>query len=116
MGDKPAETIQTLLHAEEAAKGVIDGARAARDARLKAATDEADAEIAAYRAQREEEYAAQVESYAGQSGDSAAEIARGADADVAAVREASEKNVDAVVGMLVSAVTKVNVAVPKPRV
>lgn len=115
MSEKPAETIQTLLEAEESAKTVIDAARVARDARLKAAVDEADAEIAAYRARKDAEYKEKVAKYAGMSGVSADEIARGAQADVEAVRVSAGKKVAEVVEMLVGAVTKVNVKAPKVR-
>lgn len=113
MSEKAAETIQTLLEAEESAKTVIDAARVARDARLKAAVDEADAEIGAYRARKDKEYKEKVASYAGLSGESAEEIARNASADVEAVRESAGQRVGEVVDMLVGAVTKVNVKAPE---
>lgn len=108
MSARPAETIQTLLEAEEAAKGVIDAARADRDARLKAAVDEADAEIGAFKAAKEAEYQAQVKSYSGSSSLSSEQIAADAKKEIEATVAMSAEKKPKVVGMLVKHVVDVD--------
>uniref|UniRef100_A0A7S3EEC8 V-type proton ATPase subunit G n=1 Tax=Rhodosorus marinus TaxID=101924 RepID=A0A7S3EEC8_9RHOD len=56
MSGKSAQTIQQLLEAEKAAAEVVEQARKERDERLKKASLEAEAEIAAYREMLEKEY------------------------------------------------------------
>lgn len=92
MSERPAETIQTLLEAEEAAKSVIDSARRDRDARLRQATVEADREINAYRDRREAEYQAQLDALKGDAGNVSDQIARDAENAVKETLEASKKN------------------------
>lgn len=108
MSEKPAKTIETLLEAEEAAKRVIDSARADRDARLKAAVDEADAEIRAFKAAKESEYQAQVESYAGSAGLTSEQIAADAKNQINATLAESGKKKPDVVQLLVDHVVNVN--------
>lgn len=109
MSQKPTETtIQTLLEAEEAAKTAIATAREARDIRLKQAATEADAEIASYRAGKEEEYQAQVKAFVGATGAVSDEIAAGAKKAIGSTIKASAVNKPAVIDMLVSYVVSVD--------
>uniref|UniRef100_A0A7N0TL96 V-type proton ATPase subunit G n=1 Tax=Kalanchoe fedtschenkoi TaxID=63787 RepID=A0A7N0TL96_KALFE len=65
--------IQQLLAAEQEAQHIVNVARAAKNARLKQAKEEADKEIAAFRAQMEAEFQKKV---AQSSGDSGANVKR----------------------------------------
>lgn len=96
MSARPAETIQTLLDAEEAAKGVIDAARRERDARLKQASVEAEAEISAYREKRESEYQAAISSFKGTADKAAEQIARDAKLSIAETRNSCQAKAPAV--------------------
>ena len=60
--------IQKLLAAEQEAQAIVTAARAEKTSRLRQAKAEADAEIAAYRAQREETYQSLLRSRSGDSG------------------------------------------------
>jgi V-type H+-transporting ATPase subunit G len=108
MSDKQSKTIQTLLEAEEAAKGVIDAARRDRDVRLKRAAIEADAEIKAYKDRKEAEYQAEVASFHGAAGNASDQIAKDAHAAIVATVAASAANKPAVVDFLVTSVTNVD--------
>lgn len=92
MSDKPAETIQTLLDAEEKAKVVIEKARTERDARLKQAATEADAQIAQYRASKEAEYQSEVRKYDSSSGSASERIKTDAQRDIATATGAAKAN------------------------
>lgn len=105
--EKPAETIQTLLEAEEEAKKLIETARKERDTRLKQAASEAEAEIAEYRKEKEVEYNDKKASFAGSSKESADQIAAESTQKIKrTVNEAKAKKA-AVVDMLVQYVKTV---------
>lgn len=108
MGDKPAETIQTLLEAEEAAKTAIEAARKQRDIRLKQAASEADSEIKQYRMQKEEEYQAQVKKYVGSTGETSERIASESKQNIESTVNAAKTNQSAVVDMLVGYVRTID--------
>lgn len=105
--DKPAETIQTLLEAEEKAKIAIETARKERDARLKQAASEADTEIAQYRAAKEEEYQAQLKKFVGSTGATSEKIAIDAKESITLTKTAAMENQAAVVDMLTQFVRNV---------
>ncbi|CDF36134.1 V-type ATP synthase, Subunit G [Chondrus crispus] len=107
MADKPAETIQTLLEAEQMAKTLVEQARKERDVRLKTAASEADAEIAQYRAAKEDEYQAQVKKYVGSTGETSDKIAATAQKNIKSTVAAAKSNKASVVDMLVSYVREV---------
>lgn len=65
--------IQQLLAAEQEAQQIVNAARAAKSARLKQAKEEAEREIAEYRAQMEAEFQRKL---AESSGDSGANVKR----------------------------------------
>ncbi|KAI0563764.1 V-type ATP synthase Subunit G [Gracilaria domingensis] len=106
--EKPAETIQTLLEAEEEAKKLIETARKERDARLKQAASEADAEINEYRSNKESEYQAQKESYAGSSKESSNQIAAESKVNIKRTINEARASKQAVVDMLVAFVKTVS--------
>lgn len=105
--EKPAETIQTLLEAEQMAKTLVEQARKERDTRLKAAASEADSEIAQYRALKDDEYQAQVKKYVGSTGETSDQIAAVAQKNIKSTIAAAKSNKAAVVDMLVSYVRNV---------
>ena len=105
--ERPAETIQTLLEAEEAAKIAIDKARKDRDARLKQAATEAETEIAEYRAEKEAEYQAEVKKYVGSTGATSERIASESKQSIKATINAAKANKNSVVDLLVSIVRDV---------
>ena len=66
--------IQKLLAAEQEAQAIVTAARAEKTSRLRQAKAEADAEIKAYRAQREETYQSLLRSRVGDSSARAAQV------------------------------------------
>ncbi|CAK9193937.1 unnamed protein product [Sphagnum jensenii] len=60
--------IQALLAAEQDAQHIVANARAAKTARLRQAKEEADREVAQYRAQRESEFRKKLAETSGDSG------------------------------------------------
>ncbi|CAN6581044.1 hypothetical protein ACFX13_033195 [Malus domestica] len=60
--------IQQLLAAEQEAQHIVNAARSAKNARLKEAKDEAEREIAEYRAHVEAEFQKKVQASSGDSG------------------------------------------------
>lgn len=108
---KPAETIQTLLEAEEGAKTAIEEARKQRDMRLKEAATEADAEITAYRSTKESEYKAMLQKLVGATDATSEQIAAEAKESIKhTISSARGRKVD-VVQMLVGYVKTVNTEV-----
>lgn len=109
--EKPAETIQTLLEAEEAAKTAIEQARKERDTRLKQAASEADSEIAQYRAQKEGEYQTLVQKNVGSTDEVSEKIASESRQNIKSAVNAAKTNKSAVVDMLVSYVRNVDTSI-----
>ncbi|KAJ7532883.1 hypothetical protein O6H91_13G023900 [Diphasiastrum complanatum] len=66
--DKSLGGIQQLLAAEQEAQRIITNARNAKMARLRQAKEEAEREVAAYRAQRESEFRKKLAQSSGDSG------------------------------------------------
>lgn len=108
MSAKPAETIQTLLEAEEQAKNTIEEARAARDARLKQAAAEADLEITQYREMKDTEYKDAVKKYEGTTGETSERIAAESKQYIKSTINAAKSNKATVADMLVSYVLNVD--------
>mmetsp|Transcript_13284 Transcript_13284/g.23861 ORF Transcript_13284/g.23861 Transcript_13284/m.23861 type:complete len:114 (-) Transcript_13284:1984-2325(-) len=111
MERKSTETIQTLLDAEKKAAEKVELARKERDALLKKAAAEAEAEIAAYRTLKDKEYKAEIEKYQGSSGDASVQIAADADKKIAVLQETAKKNREEVIRMLAGLVTSVDLTV-----
>jgi V-type H+-transporting ATPase subunit G len=97
--------IQKLLAAEQEAQGIVAAARAEKTARLRQAKAEADAEIAAYRAQREEKYQGLVLSQTGDSTTRAARLEADCTAQIATVVAQVQANKKIVTNMLAQKVT-----------
>ena len=97
--------IQKLLAAEQEAQGIVAAARAEKTARLRQAKAEADAEIAAYRAQREEKYKGLVLSQTGDSTTRAARLEADCTAQIATVVAQVQANKKIVTNMLAQKVT-----------
>lgn len=89
------------------AKTLVEKARKERDTRLKTAASEADAEIAQYRASKEEEYQAQVKKYVGSTGETSEQIAASAQKNIRSTTAAAKSNKASVVDMLISYVRNV---------
>lgn len=109
--ENPAETIQTLLEAEEQAKIAIDAARKQRDIRLKQAATEADSEIAQYRVAKDAEYKSQLKKFVGSTGAVSEQIAADAKKSIEKTVCAAQANKSTVVAMLVEYVLRVDTSV-----
>mmetsp|Transcript_3892 Transcript_3892/g.7445 ORF Transcript_3892/g.7445 Transcript_3892/m.7445 type:complete len:116 (-) Transcript_3892:129-476(-) len=110
---KSMETIHALLEAEKEAATVVEKARKERDARLKQAATEAEAEINAYREAKEKEFLAEVEKYQGSSGDWAKQIAEQTETLINKTQTFSKGKMDEVVAMLVKVVNTVDTSYEK---
>lgn len=108
MSEKPAETIQTLLEAEQEAKTLVEQARKERDARLKQAASEADQEIADYRKSKEAEYQTQLAKVSGTADETSARIKSESDQHIKRTTAAAKSHKKEVVDMLVGFVRDVN--------
>ena len=105
------ETIQTLLTAEEESKKTVEEARKMRDARLKQAASEAETQIAAYRAEKEQNYQDQIKAVSGSTGATTEQIAADKNQSIKSIKNASKASKPAVVDMLVSFVRNVDTSV-----
>ena len=97
--------IQKLLAAEQEAQPIVTAARAEKTSRLRQAKAEADAEIAAYRAQREEKYQSLLSSRVGDSSARAARLETDAAAAIERVQAQVNAGKKAVTDMLAAKVT-----------
>ncbi len=88
---------------------MIEKARSERDARLKQAAMEADAEIAKFKAEKEAVYNAEVTKFDSTAGSTSLKIRDDADREMNAVKYNAVKNKPAVVDMLFKYVTNVDV-------
>ncbi|XP_057789407.1 V-type proton ATPase subunit G 1 [Salvia miltiorrhiza] len=99
--------IQLLLSAEQEAQHIVNTARSAKQARLKQAKEEAEREIAEFRAQMEADFQKKVEESSGDSGANVKRLEQETDAKIDHLkREASIISPD-VVSMLLRHVTTV---------
>lgn len=108
---KSAETIQTLLEAEQEAKTLVEQARKERDTRLKQAASEADTEIAQYRHSKEEEYQAQIAKVHGSTDEISQRIMAESKQHIKSTTDAAKAHKQEVVDMLVSFVRNVNTSI-----
>lgn len=108
MTEKPAETIQTLLEAEQEAKTAVEQARKERDIRLKQAATEADAEIAEYRKSKDADYQLQLAKVAGSTGEASQRIMAESKVHIKSITAAAKTHKKEVVDMLVHYVKNVN--------
>ncbi|KAJ8904163.1 hypothetical protein NDN08_000690 [Rhodosorus marinus] len=111
MSGKSAQTIQQLLEAEKAAAEVVEQARKERDERLKKASLEAEAEIAAYREMLEKEYQEKLAKFKASEGDVSKMVKEREDKEIAAVKAAASKEKDAISAQLVEWVCGIDTGV-----
>ncbi|KAA0044014.1 hypothetical protein IC582_009434 [Cucumis melo] len=99
--------IQQLLAAEQEAQHIVNAARNAKLARLKQAKEEADKEIAAYRAQVESDFQRKLAESSGDSGANVKRLEIETDEKIYHLKEESARISQDVVNMLLKHVTTV---------
>ncbi|WVY96401.1 hypothetical protein V8G54_028552, partial [Vigna mungo] len=99
--------IQQLLAAEQEAQRIVNAAKAEKLARLKQAKEEADKEIAEYRAQLEREFQKKVSDSTGDSGANVKRLEQETEAKIQNLKTEAAKISDDVVAMLRTYVTSV---------
>ncbi|XP_078428628.1 V-type proton ATPase subunit G1-like [Wolffia australiana] len=99
--------IQQLLAAEQEAQHIVNAARNAKLARLKQAKDEAEKDIAEYRAQVEAEFQKKVLESSGDSGSNVKRLAVETDAKIQQLQEQAATISHDVVQMLIHNVTAI---------
>ncbi|XP_044473404.1 V-type proton ATPase subunit G-like [Mangifera indica] len=99
--------IQQLLAAEQEAQHIVNAARTAKMARLKQAKEEAEKEIAEYRAQVERDFQRKVAESSGDSGANVKRLERETEAKISHLKAETEKISYDVVQMLLKHVTTV---------
>ncbi|PHU18715.1 V-type proton ATPase subunit G 2 [Capsicum chinense] len=99
--------IQQLLSAEQEAQHIVNAARSAKQARLKQAKDEAEKEIAEFRAYMEAEFQRKVEQTSGDSGANVKRLDQETFAKIQNLKAESESISNDVVQMLLRQVTTV---------
>ena len=108
-------SILQLREAEAQAGDIVARARAERVARMKAAKAEAQAEIDAYRGEREAEFGKLQSSVLGANDAGADALEKATAQELSALRAQCDANRGAVVDLLVSAATNVRPSVPEAR-
>nr|AEQ39051.1 putative vacuolar ATP synthase subunit G1 [Wolffia arrhiza] len=99
--------IQQLLAAEQEAQHIVNAARNAKLARLKQAKDEAEKEVAEYRAQVEAEFQKKVLESSGDSGSNVKRLAVETDTKIQQLRAQADNISHDVVQMLIHNVTAI---------
>lgn len=99
--------IQQLLAAEQAAQQIVNAARTAKMARLKQAKEEADKEIAEFRAQMEREFQKKLQETSGDSGANVKRLEVETEAKIGHLRTEGARISTDVVQMLLKRVTSV---------
>ncbi|KAK8561898.1 hypothetical protein V6N12_048953 [Hibiscus sabdariffa] len=99
--------IQQLLAAEQEAQHIVNSARNAKMARLKQAKEEAEKEIAEYRAQVEKEFQRKLAETSGDSGANVKRLEQETDAKIEHLKNEAARISDDVVQMLLKHVTTV---------
>ncbi|XP_074575589.1 V-type proton ATPase subunit G 1-like [Curcuma longa] len=99
--------IQQLLAAEQEAQHIVNEARNAKTARLKQAKEEAEKEIAAYRAQMEAEYQRKLAQTSGDSGANVKRLEQETEEKIHHLRSQAAAISDDVVQILLKHVTTV---------
>ncbi|MFS7950023.1 putative vacuolar (H+)-ATPase G subunit [Helianthus anomalus] len=99
--------IQQLLAAEQEAQQIVNAARNAKLARLKQAKEEAEKEVAEFRAQMEAEYQRKLTETSGDSGANVKRLEKETDAKIQHLKTEAERISGDVVGMLLKHVTTV---------
>ncbi|EEC73843.1 hypothetical protein OsI_08596 [Oryza sativa Indica Group] len=99
--------IQQLLAAEQEAQQIVNAARSAKSARLRQAKEEAEREIAEYRAQMEAEFQRKVAESSGDSGANVKRLEQETDTKIAQLKEQAANVSPEVIQMLLRHVTTV---------
>ncbi|KAF3777688.1 V-type proton ATPase subunit G [Nymphaea thermarum] len=99
--------IQLLLAAEQEAQHIVNAARAAKMTRLKQAKDEADKEIAHYRAHMEAEFQKKIAESSGDSGANVKRLEQETESKIHNLKEEASRISHDVVHMLLRHVTSV---------
>ncbi|CAH9112950.1 unnamed protein product [Cuscuta europaea] len=99
--------IQMLLTAEQEAQQIIASARNVKMARLRQAHEEADKEVADYRAQLEAEYQRQICESSGSSGSIVKRLEAETETKIEKLKETASKVSPDIVSMLIKSVTTV---------
>ncbi|PKA49243.1 V-type proton ATPase subunit G [Apostasia shenzhenica] len=99
--------IQQLLAAEQEAQHIVNAARNAKMARLKQAKDEADKEVAEFRAQMEAEFQRKVAESSGDTGANVKRLEEETEAKTRHLESESARISDDIVQMLLRHVTAV---------
>merc|ERR1712046_139668 len=99
-----------LLAAEERAKEIVANVRKERQQILRRAEDEAQADIDAYRAERQKHYDDKLKQHSGNTGERTKKLSAAADKEKADVVAKANQNKEKVVQMLIEAVTTVDIA------
>lgn len=99
--------IQRLLAAEHEAQAIVQRARQAKAARLKQAKDEADAEVASYKAEREAEFKRKVAADSSSSQDNVVRLGEESSRAVAAIQASIAQKKGDVLDLLLGHITAV---------
>ncbi|XP_071710842.1 V-type proton ATPase subunit G 1-like [Rutidosis leptorrhynchoides] len=99
--------IQLLLAAEQEAQQIVTAARNAKLARLKQAKDEAEKEVAEFRAQMEADFQRKLTETSGDSGANVKRLEKETDAKIQHLKTEAERISSDVVEMLLKHVTSV---------
>eukprot|EP01136_Pigoraptor_vietnamica_P028246 Opistho-1_new@85556 len=102
-----SQGIQALLSAEKAAAETVSKARKQKTQRLKAAKDEAESEIARFKAEREAQFRTYLEQHAGTSDTLATKLKQETVLKIATVEKNVAANKEAVINRLLEAVCDV---------
>ncbi|KAL4438188.1 hypothetical protein ABPG77_010549 [Micractinium sp. CCAP 211/92] len=99
--------IQRLLAAEQEAQAIVQKARKAKADRLKQAKDEAEREIAAFKAEREADFKRKVSDHGSSSQDTSVRLAEESSRAVAHIQDAVQQKKKEVLELLMHHVTTV---------
>lgn len=99
--------IQRLLQAEQEAQAIVSRARKSKSERLKQAKDEADKEIAAYKAQRERDFQSKIATDSSSSQENVTRLGEESSKAVSAVQASIQERKQEVLKLLLDHVTTV---------
>ncbi|XP_071707523.1 V-type proton ATPase subunit G 1-like [Rutidosis leptorrhynchoides] len=106
-GSRGQNGIQSLLSAEQEAQQIVNAARSAKLARLKQAKDEAEREVAEFRAQMEADFQRKLAESSGDSGANVMRLDKETEGKIQHLKTEADKISHDVVGMLLKHVTSV---------
>ncbi|GKB19743.1 V-type proton ATPase subunit G 1-like protein [Tanacetum coccineum] len=106
-GSRGQSGIQSLLAAEQEAQQIVNAARNAKLARLKQAKDEAEREVAEFRAQMEADYQRKLTESSGDSGANVKRLEKETNEKIQHLKTEAGRISHDVVGMLLNHITSV---------